>query len=634
MAGYYDEITGDWIDLGEDSPGFNPLDETSGTGTMDGWSFTDGIWTSPSGETYDLTYLKNSISDYDWSKLIKPFTNAAGKTDWAKVATAAMALKAATGGDKAAPAGYQGKIPLDKTLVREQVNYTDPNRTPGSSGRQYFTDTQYVAPAGLDAAKTAAATQEAGILSGYKPAEKAVNPYEGKFKTPWEKAAPAKTEQPTGASGVSSLLPVPAATTGMASGGVASMKPRYLQGHTDGMADKINTDIDGKQPAKLSHGEFVIPADVVSHLGNGNSDAGANKLYEMMARIRKARTGNPEQGKRIDPNKFMPGGHVGYANGGAVKGFDGTTGSTVSAGTTSPTGTTTGTTATSTLPTSTSNNLSSWAGDYVSDYLGKGTAFANQPYQAYTGPLTAGPSDLQNQQFAGISSLAGTGYSPTTYQGGIFDANAAQSYMNPYIKNALDPQIAEIQRQGKIQNLANQAQFTKQGAFGGSGSVLSQTEGQRNVLDKIQSALGTGYNTAYDKAMAQFNADQTRRMDAEKAGEASRQYSADFGLKSLQDLGKAGEVQRGIEQAGIEADKKQFEEQRDYPGKMIQFQKDLLTGLPITTTTSSTDQTAISALTGQVNGLLALYKTLEKLIPASTPATPTTTTTPTTTPNP
>jgi hypothetical protein len=66
---------------------------------------------------------------------------------------------------------------------------------------------------------------------------------------------------------------------GLAHGGQAK-DPRYLDGPTDGMADKIDTDIDGKQAAKLSHGEFVIPADVVSHLGNGNSKAGADALYK------------------------------------------------------------------------------------------------------------------------------------------------------------------------------------------------------------------------------------------------------------------------------------------------------------------------------------------------------------------
>jgi hypothetical protein len=96
---------------------------------------------------------------------------------------------------------------------------------------------------------------------------------------------------------------------------------RYLQGETDGMADKIPAKIGQDQPAALSHGEFVIPADVVSHLGNGNSDAGAKKLYSMMDKIRTARTGTKKQGKEINPDKFMPGGLAqAYANGGVVGG--------------------------------------------------------------------------------------------------------------------------------------------------------------------------------------------------------------------------------------------------------------------------------------------------------------------------
>ena len=79
----------------------------------------------------------------------------------------------------------------------------------------------------------------------------------------------------------------------------------YLGGSTDGMADQIPATINNMQPAALSDGEFVIPADVVSHLGNGNSDAGAQNLYKMMERVRKDRTGNPKQGKQIDPNKYL-----------------------------------------------------------------------------------------------------------------------------------------------------------------------------------------------------------------------------------------------------------------------------------------------------------------------------------------
>ena len=103
--------------------------------------------------------------------------------------------------------------------------------------------------------------------------------------------------------------------------GGSAQAPRYLQGTTDGMADQIPTSIDGKDPALLSHGEFVVPADVVSHLGNGNSDAGAEQLYKMMDKVRMARTGTKRQGKRINPDKFTPGGIAGYAEGGTVKHF-------------------------------------------------------------------------------------------------------------------------------------------------------------------------------------------------------------------------------------------------------------------------------------------------------------------------
>jgi hypothetical protein len=92
-----------------------------------------------------------------------------------------------------------------------------------------------------------------------------------------------------------------------AMGCIAGLKKgRYLDGATDGMADKVPASIEGVQEARLSDGEFVIPADVVSHLGNGNSDAGAKKLYAMMDRIRKARTGSKNQGKKINANKFLP----------------------------------------------------------------------------------------------------------------------------------------------------------------------------------------------------------------------------------------------------------------------------------------------------------------------------------------
>lgn len=89
---------------------------------------------------------------------------------------------------------------------------------------------------------------------------------------------------------------------GYAAGG----NPRLLKGPGDGMSDNIPATIGDRQPARLADGEFVVPADVVSHLGNGSTDAGAKHLYNMMDKVRKARTGRAAQGKQINPNKFMP----------------------------------------------------------------------------------------------------------------------------------------------------------------------------------------------------------------------------------------------------------------------------------------------------------------------------------------
>jgi hypothetical protein len=83
-------------------------------------------------------------------------------------------------------------------------------------------------------------------------------------------------------------------------------KGGYLNGQGDGMSDSIPATIEGKQPARLADGEFVVPADVVSHLGNGSSKAGSKRLYAMLDKVRHARTGNKKQGKQIKADKYLP----------------------------------------------------------------------------------------------------------------------------------------------------------------------------------------------------------------------------------------------------------------------------------------------------------------------------------------
>lgn len=114
--------------------------------------------------------------------------------------------------------------------------------------------------------------------------------------------------------GQAQLNPAYAAHGGLMSlarGGIATLGGysdggRLLKGPGDGMSDHIPAMIGSKQPARLADGEFVIPADVVSHLGNGSTEAGANVLYKMMNKVRRARTGNSKQGKQINPKKFIP----------------------------------------------------------------------------------------------------------------------------------------------------------------------------------------------------------------------------------------------------------------------------------------------------------------------------------------
>jgi hypothetical protein len=102
-----------------------------------------------------------------------------------------------------------------------------------------------------------------------------------------------------------------AQTLGYAMGGLTALKSGgqpggYLDGEGDGMSDSIPATIEGKQPARLADGEFVIPADVVSHLGNGSSKAGSKRLYAMLDKVRHARTGNKKQGKEIKADKYLP----------------------------------------------------------------------------------------------------------------------------------------------------------------------------------------------------------------------------------------------------------------------------------------------------------------------------------------
>ena len=189
--------------------------------------------------------------------------------------------------------GYQGSIP-EYSAVRERVPMqADPNRRPGSAGRRYFSDTIFAQkpetePMTVEQARAQAAAQAQGIAAGQPPVAAPVKKEEKEYDP---------DAKEVGMAGPDRIY---------AKGGIANLSQgRYLGGATDGQADKVPARIDNGQEARLSDGEFVLPADLVALLGNGNSNAGAKKLHEFMDRVRRQGTGKETQQKNIDAGKEL-----------------------------------------------------------------------------------------------------------------------------------------------------------------------------------------------------------------------------------------------------------------------------------------------------------------------------------------
>ena len=251
------------------------------------------------------------------------------------------------------------------------------------------------------------------------------------------------------------------------------------------------------------------------------------------------------------------------------------------------------------------SSLSNWAGPYVTDMLGKGKALASTPYQAYSGPLTAGQSGLQNQAYQGLSSLSMPtstmgAYSPTSFN----DPGVAQQYMNPYLSASLEPQLAEAQRQADIQRVQGAGRMTKAGAYGGSRQAIMDSEGIRNLLRNMADITGQGYNQAFMQGQGQFNTEEQRRQQAQQS---TNQYG--FDVANAQQ--GAGGVQRGIEGEGIAADYGQFKEERDDPFKKLQYQQSLLQGMPVEAQANTyTQPSGLSSLLGAGGGILDFLKNM------------------------
>jgi hypothetical protein len=271
---------------------------------------------------------------------------------------------------------------------------------------------------------------------------------------------------------------------------------------------------------------------------------------------------------------------------------------------------------------------------YATDLLQRGQAFTTAETPVYEGALTTGPSQYQNQAWQGLANLtipqnltaAGNqlgnisqqqqnlSYDPTKFTAGTFGAAEAQKYMNPYIQTALDPQLEYMRRQTAINQQADMAKLAQAGAFGGSRQAILQGQNQEALARQQALTAGQGYQQAFTQAQAQYNADQAREMEAQKASEQSKQYGAgyrqtglsnaanteqaraqagaseaQYGLANLNALSTAGATQHEQEQAALDAQYKDWLRQTEYPAKQLEQMKGLITGLaPVTPETKTT----------------------------------------------
>lgn len=216
---------------------------------------------------------------------------------------------------------------------------------------------------------------------------------------------------------------------------------------------------------------------------------------------------------------------------------------------------------------------------------------------------------LQSQKGTGVTQNTPLGAMPQSGiaglqppQASMQPSNIAQTYMNPYLQSVLNPQLDELRRQNDITNAATNAKMTQAGAFGGGRQAIMNAENNRNLMMEQNKTVGQGYANAYDKAMAQFNAEQGQAKD----------------LANL--MSTQGGIERGITAEGVAADKEEFEKQRQYPFQQVQWQRDMISGLPTGSVTNTAGQMSgvgsfLNALGGGTAAASALgYKNVGELL--------------------
>ena len=214
-------------------------------------------------------------------------------------AGAGLAANALFGKKPSVPTEEKYSGPLSKFHYNKDVYQPYIAAPPTPYTPQYTDYRRYAGGGPIEAMSNANAI---GANTGYPMADI----HKGAYATPWQTPISSNVLEGTADTGVNPMTgEMSFARGGISDLGGYSDGGRMLKGPGDGMSDNIPATIAGKQPARLANEEFVIPADVVSHLGNGSSDAGAKQLYKMMDRVRQARTGTKKQGRQINPEKYL-----------------------------------------------------------------------------------------------------------------------------------------------------------------------------------------------------------------------------------------------------------------------------------------------------------------------------------------
>jgi hypothetical protein len=239
--------------------------------------------------------------------------------------------------------------------------------------------------------------------------------------------------------------------------------------------------------------------------------------------------------------------------------------------------TSTGTTYTSPVP--------EWLQSEQKDIVARGMALGQQPYQAYTGERISQFTPLQRMAYGaaeqqGVAGQLGaaTGLAGLAGMSSFRDPGTAGSFMNPFIEQALTPQLQGLARQAQIEGTRQQGEATQRGAFGGSRDAIMRAEREKNLLSQQADVLNRGYAQAFDTAQQQFNAERAAQLQA--AGQLGQLGQQQFG-QEMDIMGRQREFgadQQAQIQRILDQQYADFQAQRDFPYQQIGFMSDLIQG--------------------------------------------------------